>query len=88
MIDGFLIGVIVATSAIAALFFLRFWRRTHEALFLAFGCAFLIEALNRTRFLFLDDPSEGAAGIYLVRLLAYSIILGAVAWKNFRPQPG
>lgn len=87
MIDGFLIGLIVATSAVAGLFFLRFWRRTRDGLFLAFGIAFLIEAGNRVRYLFLDNPGDAAASIYMVRVLAYAIILAAVAHKNFSRAP-
>jgi len=82
MIEGFLIGVTACASAVAGLFFLRFWRRTGDALFLAFALAFLIEALNRTRFLFIDAPSEGSATIYLVRLLTYLLILAAILRKN------
>lgn len=82
-IDSFLIGVIATASAIAGAFFLRFWQRSHDWLFLAFGCAFLIEAANRTRFVFEVDPGESAAGIYGVRLLAYSLILAAIVGKNF-----
>jgi len=82
MIEGFLIGIIACASAVAGLFFLRFWRRTGDALFLAFALAFLIEALNRARFLFVDDASEGTATIYLVRLFTYLLILTAIVRKN------
>lgn len=82
MIEGFLIGVIVCASAVAGLFFLRFWRRTGDWLFLAFALAFFIEGANRLRFLFLDQPAEGAASIYLVRLIAYLLILAAIVYKN------
>jgi hypothetical protein len=87
MLEGFLIGVIVCGSAVAGLFFLRFWQRTHDLLFLAFGLSFLMEAANRVRFLFLDVPSEGAASIYLVRLISYLLILAAIVHKNLR-TPG
>lgn len=86
MIEGFLIGVIVCASTVAGLFFLRFWQRTHDLLFLAFGLSFLVEAANRVRFLFLDVPSEGAASIYLVRLLSYLLIVVAIAYKNRRAR--
>lgn len=83
---GFLLGVIVIGSLAAALFFLKFWRRTGDLLFLAFAASFLIEGLNRTRLLFMDHPGEGSAGIYLVRLLAYVIILAAILYKNRRGE--
>jgi hypothetical protein len=84
MIEGFLIGVVVTTSVVAGLFFLRFWKRTHDPLFLAFGVAFLIEGVNRMRFLSLADPSEGEPTIYLVRLFAFLLIAGAIIHKNLR----
>ena len=84
MIEGFLIGVIATTSVVAGLFFLRFWKRTQDPLFLAFGIAFLIEGINRVRFLSLSDPGEGEPSIYLIRLLAYLLIAGAIIHKNLR----
>lgn len=82
MIEGFLLGVIVTGSATAGAFFLRFWLTTRDPLFLAFAASFLIEAGNRVRFLWLENPNEGAAGIYLVRLVSYLLILVAIVNKN------
>ena len=82
MIEGFLLGVIVTSSLAAGVFFLRFWRDTRDSLFLAFGVAFLIEGLNRIAVLFLSNPSEGTPAIYLVRLLAFLIILAGIINKN------
>lgn len=82
MIEGFLLGVIVTASATAGAFFLRFWLKTRDPLFLAFSASFLIEAGNRIGFLWLENPNEGAAGIYLVRLVSYLLILVAIVNKN------
>jgi uncharacterized membrane protein HdeD (DUF308 family) len=87
MIEGFLLGIIVVSSLVAGLFFLKFWRRTRDPLFLAFSAAFTIEGVNRTGFLFVDRPNEGSPAIYIVRLFAFLIILGAIVWKN-RRRPG
>ncbi len=84
MLEGFLLGVIVTGSATAAAFFLRFWRKTGDVLFLAFALAFAIEAGNRVVILWLDNPKEGVAGIYLVRLISYLLILVAIVNKNRR----
>jgi hypothetical protein len=84
MIEGFLLGVIVTGSATAGAFFLRFWLKTRDPLFLAFSASFLIEAGNRIGFLWLKNPNEGAAGIYLVRLVSYLLILVAIVNKNRR----
>jgi hypothetical protein len=84
MIEGFLIGVIATASVASALFFLRFWRDSRDSLFLAFGLAFLIEGLNRATMLFLDHPSEGTPRIYIVRCVAFLIILAGIVNKNRR----
>jgi hypothetical protein len=82
MIEGFLLGVIVTADVTAGVLFLKFWRRTRDRLFLAFGAAFIIEGLNRMAFLQLDQPNEGSPIIYLVRLLAFSLIIAAIIGKN------
>ena len=76
VIEAFMLGVI-ATS------FLKFWSKTRDSLFLAFGVAFLIEGLNRCAFLSLARPNEGNPYIYLVRLLSFLLILGAILYKNY-----
>ena len=81
---GFFTGVIFTMQMVAALFFLKFWRDTKDVLFLAFAAAFLIEALNRLRFLFIEHPNEGNPSIYLVRLLAFMLIVAAILYKNRR----
>jgi hypothetical protein len=85
MLEGFLLGIIVTTSVTAGAIFVKFWRRTGERLFLAFGAAFIIEGLNRLTFLLIDDPTEGNPIIYVVRLLAFSLILAAIVSKNVGP---
>ena len=82
MINGFLLGVIVSCSFVAAGFFARFWIATRDLLFLAFAAAFALEGLNRIVFLFLDKPSIGDEAIYFVRLLSYLLILSAIVNKN------
>jgi len=82
MIEGFLLGVIVTCSFVAAGFFARFWFATRDLLFLGFAAAFALEGLNRMAFLFLDRPNAGDEYIYVVRLLSYLLILAAIANKN------
>ncbi|MES2626135.1 MAG: DUF5985 family protein [Pseudomonadota bacterium] len=82
MIEGFLLGVITTASLTAGIFFMKFWRRTGDNLFLAFSAAFIIEAFNRVGFLFVVSPNEGSAIIYTVRLFAFLIILAAIIRKN------
>ncbi len=82
MINGFLLGVVATSSLTAGVFFLRFWRDTRDSLFLAFAIAFMMEGLNRSAMLFLNSPNEGSTWIYLVRLLAFVLILGGIVHKN------
>jgi len=82
MIEGFLLGIIVTCSLAAGVFFLKFWRSTRDVLFLAFGISFIVEGFNRIAFLLVDKPNEGSPAIYIVRLLAFLIILAAIVWKN------
>lgn len=82
MLEGFLLGIIVTASLMAAVFFLKFWRTARDPLFLAFALAFFIEGVNRMGFLVLDRPNEGSPAIYIVRLLAFLLILAAILRKN------
>lgn len=86
MINGFLLGVIATCSLVAGIFFLRFWRDTRDSLFLAFAVAFLVEAANRTAMLLLNQPNEGKLWIYLVRFLAFMLIVAGIVSKN-RKRP-
>ena len=86
MITGFLIGVIFTLYMIGALFFLKFWMRTRDRLFLAFAFAFVIEGLNRLRFLVVSHPEEGSFGIYAVRIIAFSLIAVAIIAKNMQQK--
>jgi hypothetical protein len=82
MIEGFLLGVIVTCTFVAAGYFARFWLATRDLLFLGFAAAFALEGLNRMAFLFLDKPNMGDEVIYSVRLVSYLLILAAIANKN------
>lgn len=84
MIEGFLLGVIVTAMLVAGGYFLKFWKQTRDPLFLGFGAAFVIEGLNRTAFLLVQEPDSGNPVIYSVRLLSYLLILASIAYKNRR----
>ncbi|HEX3967805.1 MAG TPA: DUF5985 family protein [Edaphobacter sp.] len=83
MIRGFLVGVIVTSSIMAGVFFLKFWKRTRDFLFLAFAIAFLIEGLDRACVVMVARPNEGSPWIYLVHLLASGFLLFAIVKKNY-----
>ncbi|MEO8657365.1 MAG: DUF5985 family protein [Bryobacteraceae bacterium] len=83
MIEPFLVGIVVAASIVAGLFFLKFWRETRDSFFLCFAAFFTIEGLSRISLLFIATPHEGRPEIYLVRLFASLLILTAIIRKNF-----
>ena len=81
-------GAIVMGYAVAALFFLRFWRETRDRLFLVFAAAFAVLGFQRLALAFSHDMVEDHTGLYLVRLFAFLLILGAIVDKNrSNPQP-
>ena len=78
----FLSGTCALGFAICALFFLRFWRRTREELFLAFALAFLLLGIGQTILALANIPTEERGSLYLLRLLAFLLILAAIYRKN------
>jgi hypothetical protein len=81
VIEG-LTGASAFGSAVAALLFLRFWRRTHDSLFVFFAAAFLIEALARVGMIIAPAISEDNPYFYAVRVVEYGLILLAIWNKN------
>ena len=82
MLLSFLSGAITMGFAVAGLFFLRFWSRTREALFLAFAFAFWLLGLAQALLVFADIPEEERSWLFLLRLAAFSLILVSIAVKN------
>lgn len=81
-LNAILAGAIAMGSLIVSLFFLRFWRSTRDRFFLFFGCSFFLEGINRVLLAMHSMPSEDAPVYYLLRLLAYGLILIAILDKN------
>jgi len=77
-----LIGATAACFFIAGLFFLRFWKTTHDKFFLFFALSFLIECVNRISLVLFFELWEGSSSYYLIRLLSYSFIVIAILYKN------
>ena len=88
MLFDFLSGAITMGFAIAGLFFLRFWKRTRERLFIAFALAFWLLGLTQALLALIDIPDEERSGLYLLRLAAFVLILGSVGMKNRRSGGG
>lgn len=84
MINDFLAGAIVMACAVAALMFLRFWKRTREGLFLAFSGSFLLLGVTQALLTLADFQDEERSWLYLLRLAAFLLILFAMWWQNRR----
>ncbi len=80
----FLSGGITIGFVVAGLFFLRFWKRTREGLFLAFAFAFWLLGLAQALLTFADIPVEERSWLFLLRLGAFSLILLSIWAKNRR----
>ena len=82
----FLSGAITMGFIVAAVFFLRFWRRTRDRFFFAFAVAFLLLALNQALAQWLGAADERVMYTYLLRVLGFVIILAAIIDKNMAPK--
>jgi hypothetical protein len=81
----FLLGAVAMASLVAAAFFWRFWRQTHDRFFMLFAAAFLLEAINRTTLAAIGSVTEEQEPLfYLVRLFSFVLILIAIVDKNLR----
>lgn len=87
LLGSFLSGLITMGFLIAALFFFRFWKRTRDALFLTFGFAFLLLALNQALIGLSDVTGEGRSLLYLPRLAAFALLIAAIVSKNLGGSP-
>jgi hypothetical protein len=80
----FLYGASATGCAVIALFFWRYWRQSTDRLFLMFSLAFWILALDRTVLGVWQLSDEWRAYIFLLRLLAFCLILYGIVEKNRR----
>ena len=87
MLTDFLSGAIVMGFGVAAQFFLKLWRRTHDGLFGAFSLAFGLLGLSQLLLTFTAWPVEERSWLYLIRLAAFLSILFAIWRKNQNERP-
>jgi len=78
----FLAGAVTLGFLVCGLFFLRFWSRTRDSLFLAFALAFVLLGLVQATLALGNIPTEERGSIYLIRLAAFGLILIAILRKN------
>ncbi|MBS0536783.1 MAG: hypothetical protein JSR72_22225 [Proteobacteria bacterium] len=78
----FLSGMITAGYLIAALFFLRFWKRTSDTLFATFGVSFALFAISQSLSVSFDFLHDDKTTVFVLRLLGFALLLAAIARKN------
>lgn len=83
--EAFTTGMIAMACGVAALFFLRFWKRTHDRLFLIFAIAFCVMGVTRITLMNLPKPDAYTGYAYGFRFATYLLILAAIFDKN-RPK--
>lgn len=84
MVQLFLSGAISMACLTIALFFVLFWRRTKDRLFLTFAAAFGLLMIERIILVILGPTHEFTPFVYLVRFSAFVLIILAVIDKNRR----
>jgi hypothetical protein len=82
-----LLGALVTASFVVGLFFARFWRDTHDRLFLMFALAFWVLAANWLG-LGLTEKPEARTFFYVLRLIAFALIIVAIIDKNRQGSAG
>jgi hypothetical protein len=75
-------GAIVMGYWVAGLYFFRFWRRSRDRLFAVFGAAFWLLGVQRLALAMHPEWNDEYGSIYVLRLLAFLMILGAIIDKN------
>jgi hypothetical protein len=78
----FFSGITCMGCFVAILFFFKFWKQTGDRFFGLFGLAFAIFGLNRIAITVFNSENENNAFFYLLRLLAFILILYAIIDKN------
>jgi len=79
---NFLSGATAFGFFVCGLFFLRFWRRTRDPLFMAFALAFALLGIGQAVLALANIPTEERGSLFLIRLSAFALILFAILRKN------
>jgi hypothetical protein len=83
----FISGAVAMGYLVVGLFFLKFWRRTGDGLFLIFAVAFWLLMATTATFV-LGGIARGSGWVYLPRLAAFILIIAGIVGKNIRASKG
>lgn len=73
-------GAILLNAWAIAVFFIRFWKKTHDRLFAWFAACFILLGIERISIMCF--PQEIHFRVYLIRLAAFLMIIFAILDKN------
>jgi hypothetical protein len=82
----FLGGVLTMGYFVLGVFFQKFWRRTRDPLFRMFAWAFWLMAINGFAVTTSDGYELDVVWSYLLRLLAFVLIIVAIIRKNMEAK--
>ena len=82
--NGLISGALIACYLTIALFFLRFWLASRDRLFGLFALAFSVLAVQRLALSITRGSMENQTSFYVLRLVAFIIIIIAIIDKNRR----
>lgn len=80
--NQFVSGAILMACWVVGLFFYRFWRSTRDRFFAMFAVAFWLLGLERVILAWFNLQDETNSFVYLIRSLAFLVIVVAIADKN------
>ena len=78
----FIWGALTMASWTIALFFLKFWRTSRDRLLAGFAAAFAALGVNWLLLAIFEPSKESQHYVYLVRLLAFILLIACVVDKN------
>src|SRR5687768_15047993 len=81
-IVAFLNGAVAMAYLVAGVYFLRFWRKTRDRLFLSFSAAIVLLATNLAIVVTLGVDDERTGYSYVLRVLGFLLILYGILRKN------
>jgi hypothetical protein len=82
----FLSGMLMMANATVALFFVRYARTGGDRLFGYFAAAFAVMAVEQIGLIAVDTTRPWRHYVYLVRLLAFLLIIAGIIDKNRRGE--
>lgn len=79
-------GALMICCLVAGFFFTKFWKKTHDKLFMLFALSFFILSFERLVLGYIGGTNEPSPYVYLIRLSAFLLIIYAIIDKNKASQ--